>query len=70
VAYGAAVQGGILKGEGGSKTEDLLLLDVRRCRSASRRRRRDDGADSAQHDDSDQEVAGLLDVRRTTSRAC
>ena len=28
VAYGAAVQAAILKGEGGSKTEDLLLLDV------------------------------------------
>jgi L1 cell adhesion molecule like protein len=28
VAYGAAVQAAILKGEGGKKTEDLLLLDV------------------------------------------
>jgi heat shock protein 1/8 len=28
VAYGAAVQAAILKGEGGSKTADLLLLDV------------------------------------------
>jgi L1 cell adhesion molecule like protein len=28
VAYGAAVQAAILKGEGGSKTQDLLLLDV------------------------------------------
>ena len=28
VAYGAAVQAAILKGEGGSKVEDLLLLDV------------------------------------------
>merc|ERR1712037_54530 len=28
VAYGAAVQGGILSGEGGEQTEDLLLLDV------------------------------------------
>jgi L1 cell adhesion molecule like protein len=28
VAYGAAVQGAILSGEGGKKTEDLLLLDV------------------------------------------
>lgn len=28
VAYGAAVQAAILKGEGGSKTEDVLLLDV------------------------------------------
>ena len=28
VAYGAAVQAAILSGEGGSKTEDLLLLDV------------------------------------------
>ena len=28
VAYGAAVQGGILSGEGGSETADLLLLDV------------------------------------------
>ncbi|KAL2550806.1 Mediator of RNA polymerase II transcription subunit 37f [Forsythia ovata] len=28
VAYGAAVQGGILSGEGGDKTKDVLLLDV------------------------------------------
>lgn len=28
VAYGAAVQGGILSGEGGETTKDLLLLDV------------------------------------------
>lgn len=28
VAYGAAVQGGILSGEGGEQTQDLLLLDV------------------------------------------
>jgi len=28
VAYGAAVQGGILSGEGGDATSDLLLLDV------------------------------------------
>jgi len=28
VAYGAAVQGAILSGEGGKATEDLLLLDV------------------------------------------
>merc|ERR1712115_572880 len=28
VAYGAAVQGGILSGEGGDATHDLLLLDV------------------------------------------
>jgi L1 cell adhesion molecule like protein len=28
VAYGAAVQAAILKGEGGAKTQDLLLLDV------------------------------------------
>jgi heat shock protein 1/8 len=28
VAYGAASQAAILKGEGGSKTADLLLLDV------------------------------------------
>jgi heat shock protein 5 len=28
VAYGAAVQGGILSGEGGEDTKDLLLLDV------------------------------------------
>merc|ERR1711935_1149436 len=28
VAYGAAVQGGILSGEGGDATQDLLLLDV------------------------------------------
>merc|ERR1711975_115034 len=28
VAYGAAVQGGILSGEGGDETQDLLLLDV------------------------------------------
>jgi len=28
VAYGAAVQGGILSGEGGEATKDLLLLDV------------------------------------------
>jgi len=28
VAYGAAVQGGILSGEGGQETQDLLLLDV------------------------------------------
>jgi len=28
VAYGAAVQGAILSGAGGAKTEDLLLLDV------------------------------------------
>merc|ERR1719174_2658249 len=28
VAYGAAVQGGILSGEGGEETQDLLLLDV------------------------------------------
>jgi heat shock protein 5 len=28
VAYGAAVQGGILSGEGGEATNDLLLLDV------------------------------------------
>jgi len=28
VAYGAAVQAAILKGEGGSKVDDLLLLDV------------------------------------------
>jgi len=28
VAYGAAVQGGILSGEGGKETADLLLLDV------------------------------------------
>merc|ERR1712178_308230 len=28
VAYGAAVQGGILSGEGGDTTKDLLLLDV------------------------------------------
>lgn len=28
VAYGAAVQGGVLSGEGGDETKDLLLLDV------------------------------------------
>merc|ERR1719460_1335251 len=28
VAFGAAVQGGILSGEGGEETQDLLLLDV------------------------------------------
>merc|ERR1712005_50659 len=28
VAYGAAVQGGILSGEGGETTSDILLLDV------------------------------------------
>jgi len=28
VAYGAAVQGGILSGDGGDETKDLLLLDV------------------------------------------
>merc|ERR1711871_1775384 len=28
VAYGAAVQGGILPGEGGEDTKDVLLLDV------------------------------------------
>lgn len=28
VAYGAAVQGGILSGEGGDETQDMLLLDV------------------------------------------
>ncbi|GBG62922.1 hypothetical protein CBR_g34293 [Chara braunii] len=28
VAYGAAVQGGILSGEGGEQTKDILLLDV------------------------------------------
>jgi len=28
VAYGAAVQAAILKGEGGSKTKDILLIDV------------------------------------------
>jgi len=28
VAYGAAVQGGILSGQGGEETKDLLLLDV------------------------------------------
>jgi len=28
VAYGAAVQGGILSGEGGSTTKDVLLIDV------------------------------------------
>ena len=28
VAYGAAVQGGILSGEGGDTTSDILLLDV------------------------------------------
>jgi heat shock protein 5 len=28
VAYGAAVQGGILSGEGGEATSDILLLDV------------------------------------------
>merc|ERR1712210_309364 len=28
VAYGAAVQGGILSGEGGNSTKDILLLDV------------------------------------------
>ncbi|KAK7258895.1 hypothetical protein RIF29_24484 [Crotalaria pallida] len=28
VAYGAAIQGGILSGEGGAETKDLLLLDV------------------------------------------
>ena len=28
VAYGAAVQGGILSGEGGDETKDILLLDV------------------------------------------
>ncbi|KAI3976393.1 hypothetical protein MKX01_038692 [Papaver californicum] len=28
VAYGAAVQGGILSGEGGDETKDVLLLDV------------------------------------------
>lgn len=28
VAYGAAVQGGVLSGEGGEETKDLLLLDV------------------------------------------
>jgi endoplasmic reticulum chaperone BiP len=28
VAYGAAVQGGILSGEGGEETNDLILIDV------------------------------------------
>ena len=28
VAFGAAVQGGILSGEGGDEAKDLLLLDV------------------------------------------
>lgn len=40
VAYGAAVQGGILSGEGGDEVKDILLLDVcplsmvRRCGTA------------------------------------
>lgn len=28
VAYGVAIQGGILSGEGGDETKDILLLDV------------------------------------------
>ena len=31
VAYGAAVQGGILSGDGGDATKDILLLDVTPC---------------------------------------
>ena len=36
VAYGAAVQGGILSGEGGEETSSLLLLDVAPFPSESR----------------------------------
>ncbi|KAJ6386970.1 hypothetical protein OIU78_016830 [Salix suchowensis] len=28
IAYGVAIQGGILSGEGGDETKDILLLDV------------------------------------------
>ena len=34
VAYGAAVQAAILRGEGGKKTQELLLLDLLKIRPA------------------------------------
>ncbi len=61
VAIGAAVQAGVLSGE----VKDLLLLDV--TPSVARDRdagRRDDDADSAQHDDSDEEERGLFNGGR------
>ena len=63
VAYGAAVQGAILSGEGSEKVQDLLLLDVTPAVARPRDgRRRHDDAHRAQHDDPDQEGAGLLDL--------
>ena len=61
VAVGAAIQGGVLKGE----VKDVLLLDVTplspRDRNARRRRH---GDDRAQHHHSDAQVGDLLDRQR------
>ena len=52
VAIGAAIQGGVLKGE----VKDLLLLDVTPLTLVDRDAgRRGDADDSAEHDDSDEE---------------
>ena len=61
VAIGAAIQGGVLRGE----VKDLLLLDVTPLSLAIETLgRRCDSDDSAQHDDSDQEDGNVLDRGR------
>jgi len=60
VAVGAAIQGGVLKGD----VRDVLLLDVTPLTLGIMTWRRGDGDDPAQHNYSLKEDAGLLDLQR------
>ena len=61
VAIGAGIQGGVLKGD----VKDVLLLDVTPLDAGDRnRRRRSYADDSAQHHDSDSQIADLFDLQR------
>ncbi|CAM8929122.1 unnamed protein product [Rhodiola kirilowii] len=62
VAYGAMVQAAILSGKGNEKVQDLQLLDVTPLPLAGDGWRSYDCLDSEQHDDPDEEGAGVFDV--------
>ena len=65
VAIGAAIQGGVLKGD----VKDVLLLDVTPLTLGDRNRgRRGHADDSAQHDDPDAQVADLFHLQRQPAR--